>query len=873
MQATRLAQSTRMKLKSAMKHAPSEKENVKHTNEQEQEEHRPIDPTQHLIKALHGKIQQQAQELTELNDEFVQVKEAKLAAERRVADLLARSYPRPLKPSNNSSSTTANSAKRRYEKETSLKIDALEKTLEHSESMLANVQKQKMSLESKVDDMKKEVQVQSKRNNDLATDIELLKSQLDYAQRSNYSVPSQSRMKHAASAYAARSSVHFHLEETKRLKSQLEKATGRLETTSKAFKARECELLERMHELEEALINDSAARTDTMSKVSPPHDTHSPSQPPSHAADEALIAENAKLRGEIAAHRHHVSMHAHSLEQLQAEKTTLRSQLGTMTEQINSLTMQLQQSQDEKDRLLIGETGARLRVVEKERNALVDFMQGETVKLMEATSRAESAEKSLRASQQNERQSLERMKQLQHVLEAEHDRRQGAEGRLLTLDQLQASNAAAEQKCLDLQTKLDRSSSEGEELERMNETAMKKIVSLESIIAELRADISVSEDQRREQEQILWTYKSSETRLQETTSELRERVRSLETELSTYQTRVSSLEHNHPQVARLNIQIQEQSAELHSLRSVATCVNALKNDMDTGVVFAPPEYLIHLPLSHGHSSWVNCIAPTLTQICPKLYEKIRSLTSDLYRVESEGQELKAVLGSLQREIESSKNECNNIRRNAEGTIQQVRSRSESEKQALQRDLNRTHGVEHALQTKLTRVETENAAKISMLEDELRTMRACKSSLDSIRASVKAFTIGVNAGSKGGKKSAGIGGLAGYDATTGRPNTVDYDNMSDERICDIVSNVIAAHSTHTKDMRDLKQAALTAKESEATVKEDLKRLGEEVAALRGQSDKLKTKERDIQKELHEASKLAEKQNALNAALETKVDSAL
>jgi hypothetical protein len=173
-------------------------------------------------------------------------------------------------------------SKRKFEKEAALKVDALEKALESAELRQAEWQKQKATLEHKLEESKKSDSQHMRKVLELNTEVECLKSNLDYAQRTAGGLHTNRANAAAAKLAVSRSSSHIQHEEARRLRDQLEKTTAKAEQSAKASKQREASLLARLIELEDALLSEAASNADRSPKPEPSAPRRpSPQTPPS----------------------------------------------------------------------------------------------------------------------------------------------------------------------------------------------------------------------------------------------------------------------------------------------------------------------------------------------------------------------------------------------------------------------------------------------------------------------------------------------------------------------------------------------------------------------------------------------------------------
>ena len=890
-----LAPSTRMKLAAsghkAARAAVVDIENQCNSHQQQQEG---TEGGAALAQALRGKIAQQAQELTVLNDELVKLKDDKLGCERRINELLARQVLRPPQAQTalgGRRAATSMCSKRQYEKDAALKMDAMEKALEAAEFKQEELQKQKANVEQRLEEAKREVSHQRQRVFELTADVETLNSHLNYAQRSVGGGPS-ARRKMQASGQPS----HFYLEEIKKLRGQLERQTNKTEKAADAFKESERALLSRIEQLEDALLAEAAASAD-----------HGAARTHAHASRTAettgqagaLAAENAHLRGELAALQDHLSSLRHGAEANEADKAALRAQCDASTKQATDLQERLQNLQLDNDRLHVGELGARLRVVEKERDVLVEFVQSETAKHSQSLARAEEAESNFRTSQFNEQTAMEKLRHTMSVLEAERQRREGVEGRLLAMADLQASLEELRAEKLSLQALLDRRLLEAEEIGRLHLQAVDRLQAREQALAETEG--TVREQQGRIVELSSATRERDEARAQ--LSALRDTLSATTTQAAEAERRAVRLETTESEVLRLNGELGDAQRQLERLAPQERLLTDLSSDLRELVEAEAQQqeqeqqqqhqqqgqgqnahggYLSHLPLSGAHHAWVSL--PSLRHLHSGLYARVKQLAADLYRVEVEAQDLRGVVTGLQRECDGRRREVSAARRAADEASSKADARVGETRQALEETRAQLLAVEKSLSTKMQRAEMEHQAKARALEAELAGMRSCKALADQVRSAVRAFT-GTPVGRKRAAVSAGAGG---FDPATGRPiappvmvsdaAVARHDQqgggllLTDEQVGDLVSNVLAGQAAAARELRDLKQAHDKAKSDAIQVSEDAKRSASEALTLRATVQNLKSNEKSCQAELKEALLLVEKQNALGASLEAKVSAA-
>lgn len=905
-----LVPSTRMKLAASGPHKAARAvvvdiENQCNSHQQQQEG---TEGGAALAQALRGKIAQQAQELTVLNDELVKLKDDKLGCERRISELLARQVLRPPQAQTalgGRRAATSMSSKRQYEKDVALKMDAMEKALEAAEFKQEELQKQKANVEQRLEEAKREVSHQRQRVFELTADVETLNSHLNYAQRSVGGGPS-ARRKMQASGQPS----HFYLEEIKKLRGQLERQTTKADKAADAFKENERALLSRIEQLEDALLAEAAASAD-----------HGAARTHAHAARTAettgqagaLAAENARLRGELAALQDHLSTLRHGAEAYEADKAALRAQCDASSKQATDLQERLQNLQLDNDRLHVGELGARLRVVEKERDVLVEFVQSETAKHSQSLARAEEAESNFRTSQFNEHAAMEKVRHTMSVLEAERQRREGVEGRLLAMADLQASLEELRAEKLSLQALLDRRLLEGEEIGRLHLQAVDRLQAREQALAETEG--TVREQQGRIVELSSATRERDEARAQ--LSALRDTLSATTTQAAEAERRAVRLETTESEVLRLKGELGDAQRQLERLAPQERLLTDLSSDLRELVEAEAQEqqqeqeqqlqhqlqgqqqgqqqgqgqgqgqnahwgYLSHLPLSGAHHAWVSL--PSLRHLHSGLYARVKQLAADLYRVELEAQDLRGVVTGLQRECDGRRREVSAARRAADEASGKADARVGETRQALEETRAQLLAVEKSLSTKMQRAEMEHQAKARALEAELAGMRSCKALSDQVRSAVRAFT----ATPVGRKRAAVSAGAGGFDPATGRPvappmmvsdaAAARHDQqgsgllLTDEQVGDLVSNVLAGQAAAARELRDLKQAHDKAKADAIQVSEDAKRNASEALTLRATVQTLKSNEKSCQAELKEALLLVEKQNALGASLEAKVSAA-
>ena len=833
-----------------------------------------VDP---LIAALRGKISQQAEELTALNDELVRTREEKHASEQRVNELVARAAMAPLRSGGNKQqASTSMASKRKFEKEAALKVDALEKALESAELRQAEWQKQKATLEHKLEESKKSDSQHMRKVLELNTEVECLKSNLDYAQRTAGGLHTNRANTAAAKLAVSRSSSHIQHEEARRLRDQLEKTTAKAEQSAKASKRREDSLLARLIELEDALLSEAASNADRSPKPEP----SAPRRPSTPDASLSLAAENARLRGELTAIRASAASHQEDVAALEAEKSRLRAKADEAEQRVADLLQRLQTQQLENDRLHIGEVGARLRVVEKERDVLVEYVQAETVKHSESSARAEAAEAALRSSQLSEQAALEKLKHTASVLEAERQRREGVEGRLLGLAELQAALEDARSEKTALEALLNRRELEAEEVRKMHRVVLERCQAKEALLEATETEVKAMRTRAAEQEERgalqAQSLKDASSLLHGAQADLaaqRERVKALEPLVSVEQ-----------EAARLRVLVSDLQAEAEALRPSARLLSELRADFDELEARRdePLDFMAHLPLSSAHSAWVSL--PSLRHLSPPLFERVRAAASDLFRVESEVRELRLGCSTLQRELDLQRQEATGAKTAADEAAAKANATAAADRQLLQEAREKFAAVERNLLARLQKTESDARAKLSALEGEAAALKPARMALEQVRASVRAFASSSAVAAAAVASGAGQKkGTASFDPNTGRPlpaEPLDCSKLTDEQITDVVGNILASQASCARELKDSKHAAERAKTdlNQALEKaraaaeqtsDDNKRLNEEVHALRAAVSKLKGDEKGLRSELRDASSVIEKQNALGATLESKV----
>ena len=796
-----------------------------------------------VILALRNKIAQQAQELTTLNGEFVQCKDEKLAAERRICELLARSVVSSLPTP---SQATAVTTKRRFDKEVSLKLDALEKTLNLSEQKCEELARQKRETEQRLEDKVRECGAQSRRVSELTSEMDVLKSHLEYSQRSGNPV---SRANKSAAAIA-RSAAHVSLEENRKLRLALDQARRSSEAAKHATTERERQLQQHIAGLQEALMNKSCAAADEAHERSKnKHDVRK-SKHKYEDEDEneghKAIEELAATRGQMAAMREALEEYRCAMQTSDREKSALRAANDGLEAKLQEQREALSTVRLDNDRLHIGEAGAKLRVLEKERDVLVDYVQSETTKHAALQARAEAAESALRSSQYAEQAVMEKLKHSLTVLEAERQRREGVENRLLGMVELQATLEEARSDKLALTALCDRKSLEIEEISRMHEVLLGQLRTKEAATRELEEEARQRAGQQADLAHAKAELAALRVRMQSTDAECQaavNKVAALEPETLQLRRELASLRPAHA----------SQAAELERLRPAERLLSELHSDLTSlsHSASAPVDYLSRLPLSHAHSAWAA--VPALRHVSAPLYDRVKAVLNDLYRKEMEAEDLKGVVAGLQRELEVARKDLGGLRRHAEERAgRAVQTLQEAQLQADEAKA-RAAQAERLLQTRLARVEAETKVRVDAAEAESAALRSARAALDQVRTGVRTFGVAT------GKHKRAIGTV----------QMEKEERLSDEQVAEAVCAALMSHSTTLSTLKDARANLEKEKSAGAALSAELAKANEDLMQVRGSLSALRASDKAAKAELHDANLLAEKHSAHAASLEAKV----
>ena len=256
--------------------------------------------------------------------------------------------------------------------------------------------------------------------------------------------------------------------------------------------------------------------------------------------------------------------------------------------------------QSDKQQLLIKSTAARLESAETERNALLDFLQGDMGNTAVLARRLELMEDDLQIARNSEATALQRLAEAEATARRE-------KATAASLDQ----QIAAYQKALD-------------EAQVDNELLRKDKMALDHQLPALREEVS----------------------------QLRTQLRVANEHLGVSQPRLQQLE---PELLRMRKEKNEWTIErshlLEELGRLSPLAQIL-GDVETEFVDKSFVSIDHLP---AVSAW--SVGPELRRLCPRLYDYLRLMSQSLYRKEAEATEAMDARARAERELAAYKEEA------------------------------------------------------------------------------------------------------------------------------------------------------------------------------------------------------------------------
>ena len=576
---------------------------------------------------------------------------------------------------------------RRLEKERTIQVETLQRQMEILEQKNIEQAKSRRKLTQDLDQKIREVRFYEKQVYELQSENQHLKHQLE----------STIRVSSGVASISTSNGVVGTLSGTKRTAStQLSRQQDTLMTREAALMQELRQHKEKIQELENLNKEAKESNSDLTLQVKILQDALSfRSEEIGLAGHADLLAKVAKLKGEVSALKHEIIAKAEALSSVEQEKVSLAHEREYLQEEINKIQQRLAQAQQDTYKYATQDVASLLKATEQERDLLIEYIQTDMEKSTKLAKQVEELEGEVRQQRKKvnflEEKLEDRKQQIEHMTsqckyyEEEYHKyhekyqevnkvlEQMTVERDSLLNQVQRLRGAEEDLLQQQVTLLSQLQCKDEELLHKSEELIKyktrwteldhKVPIIDSELVQIRSKNGSIE---KENHQL-------KSKIQH---DLEPQVKSLENQFSKLS---KELEEVRKEKMQLTIENQSLSQTQQLLDSVLQDLERVdqhqisaSTEDDVGqkkrtktpkksipttqtVTLEVGEINPTLSASQQHSLWIGL--PSLRNLNPLLYDRIRSLAHDLYTTEQQCNTLTQRCQHLQTEYDTLSSHC------------------------------------------------------------------------------------------------------------------------------------------------------------------------------------------------------------------------
>eukprot|EP01034_Spumella_vulgaris_P024384 gene24384-30725_t len=430
----------------------------------------------------------------------------------------------------------------------------------------------------------------------------------------------------------------------------------------------------------------------------------------------SLIEKVAKLRGEVTALRRELDDKQNFLIHVEEDKSQLDNQHNELQTQLISVQQRLAQTESDTFRLRNSDIGKSIKLVEAERDTLQLYVDNDMQKSVQLAKQVEHLESTLRMAHQAEATAVEQATRLAEALETQSKRAIRLEEELAAeaarVREVTQTNASLQLDKDSVHRQLERKTLEAEELNKMHMTSFVQLREREDELLNKNDTLNSLRSRLQEAEATLPHVQTENRNLRERLSFAEHELSATRDSLSTVEPRLGRIE---PEWTRLRAERDAWHAEkmdmlneLVRLRPLErqlgdigrdlseTVLTPLSDQDENNLTDSSSSQTLHTPakrvssagtdlmsLSQQHSMWIGL--PSVRNLHPVLYERIRSLATDLNRQELLGAKLQSALGITEQQLQRIEKDnvslLSQLSQSQEGSISTIRALTQRAKVA------------------------------------------------------------------------------------------------------------------------------------------------------------------------------------------------